>query len=263
MSNSTATSDVTLQIYHGVVKAYYIKNAIADTDYRPYYSLYYYGTTSTGFDNNVPELIGIYINSANTYSYTTKRNYIVQVINADGCTFEFFDDDCDVSTAKGDYNSSTYYLSAATYNTYTAGLQETGDSNTTYSIISNDELRTGTATSSRTVSAARLAANYNISTDSTTGVSTIRIGANTISPEVVSNKVTSLSSSSTDAEYPSAKCVYDELEALNEALNAEPFDAKSEYLTIEALENSTEVYFGLRNHRGSVKTIYISTDKET
>lgn len=31
-----------------------------------------------------------------------------------------------------------------------------------------------------------------------------------------SNKVTSLSSSSTDTEYPSAKCVYDELESLFE-----------------------------------------------
>lgn len=32
------------------------------------------------------------------------------------------------------------------------------------------------------------------------------------------NKVTSLSSSSTDTEYPSAKCVYDEIDAINDLI---------------------------------------------
>ena len=32
------------------------------------------------------------------------------------------------------------------------------------------------------------------------------------------NKVTSLSSSSTDTEYPSAKCVYDEINAINDLI---------------------------------------------
>ena len=34
-------------------------------------------------------------------------------------------------------------------------------------------------------------------------------------PEDVSNKVTSLSSSSTDTQYPSAKCVYDYIQSLD------------------------------------------------
>lgn len=38
------------------------------------------------------------------------------------------------------------------------------------------------------------------------------------SRENSSNKVTSISSSSTDTEYPSAKCVYDEIDALNELI---------------------------------------------
>ncbi len=33
-----------------------------------------------------------------------------------------------------------------------------------------------------------------------------------------SNKVTSLSSSSTDTQYPSAKCVYDEIDAINDLI---------------------------------------------
>lgn len=33
-----------------------------------------------------------------------------------------------------------------------------------------------------------------------------------------SNKVTSLSSSSTNTQYPSAKCVYDEIDAINDLI---------------------------------------------
>lgn len=89
------------------------------------------------------------------------------------------------------------------------------DSNTTYSAITLAQIQAGTATTSRTVTAAVLAEAYNISNG------TITIGANSITPitqhqdisgkEDKTNKVTSLSSSSTDTQYPSAKCVYDNL----------------------------------------------------
>ena len=36
--------------------------------------------------------------------------------------------------------------------------------------------------------------------------------------EDASNKVTSLSSSSTNTQYPSAKCVYDEIDAINDLI---------------------------------------------
>ena len=50
------------------------------------------------------------------------------------------------------------------------------DANTTYSIISDSELQTGTATTGRTISAARLAANYYISNG------TVHIAGNSITP---------------------------------------------------------------------------------
>jgi len=49
------------------------------------------------------------------------------------------------------------------------------------------------------------------------------LGSGDISTEVTTNKVTSLSSSSTDTQYPSAKCVYDlvgDVETLLTALNS-------------------------------------------
>lgn len=53
--------------------------------------------------------------------------------------------------------------------------------------------------------------------------STSLLGSGNISTEVTTNKVTSLSSSSTDTQYPSAKCVYDlvgDVETLLTALNS-------------------------------------------
>ena len=204
-----SVSDITLQCFQGVVKSYYIQNAIANTSKLAYYNLYYYGLTNSGYTAGAESIIGPYVNSANCWSYTTKRKFKVDLIWTDGCTATLIDD-CNSSVAKTGFASSCY-LDSVKYNTYTAGLQETGDSNTTYSIISDSELRTGTATSSRTISAARLKANYSITTDSTTGVKTLRIADQTMTPEDITNKVTSLSSSSTDTEYPSAKAVYDEL----------------------------------------------------
>lgn len=60
-------------------------------------------------------------------------------------------------------------------------------SNTTYSAMTQAEIDAGTATTGRTISASLFVTNA----------------------ENPSNKVTSLSSASTDTQYPSAKCVYD------------------------------------------------------
>lgn len=46
------------------------------------------------------------------------------------------------------------------------------------------------------------------------------IGEDTSTCEVISNKVISLSSSSTDTQYPSAKCVYDIVGDIETLINA-------------------------------------------
>lgn len=156
VDNSYAESQVLLVIFQGKVKTYYIENVVIDTNYRPYYQLYYYGLTDSGYTNGASEFYGIYINSANTYSYTTKRQLSYELLSVENCTAELFSSDKNTSEAKGTYTASGYYRSSVKYNIYTAGLQETGDSNTTYSVITSSEAETGTATTGRTVSAASL-----------------------------------------------------------------------------------------------------------
>lgn len=159
--NVESVSDVTLQCYQTVVKSYYIQNGIADTSNLAYYNMYYYGTTEEGYNNGAESYLGMYVNSSNCWSYTTKRKFKIDLIYADECTVTLTNDLNSADARNG--KASSYFLSSVKYNTYTAGLQETGDSNTTYSVISDSELQTGTATTSRTISAARLKANYSIS----------------------------------------------------------------------------------------------------
>ena len=67
------------------------------------------------------------------------------------------------------------------------------------------------------------ASNIKVNGTPSAGVSNLMARADHVHPtdtsrENSSNKVTSISSSSTDTEYPSAKCVYDEIDALNELI---------------------------------------------
>lgn len=58
-----------------------------------------------------------------------------------------------------------------------------------------------------------------INNTSLLGSGNITINADTSSCEQLANKVTSISSSSTDAQYPSAKCMYDIVGDIELALN--------------------------------------------
>ena len=306
-----SVSDVTLQCYQGVVKSYYIKNGIVSTDSRAYYQLYFYGLTASGYTAGASGYVGIYINSANCWSYTTKRQIEYDVVHAEGCTVGLFSSDLNSTEARQSF-ASDCFLSSVKYNTYSAGLQETGDTNSTYSVITNDEIEAGTSTTGRLVSAKRLADNYNISTNSSGDVTINIAGASAALPvasstsplmdgtaavgtstkyaredhvhpsdsskandsavvhktgnetiagyktfsndvtiedgniligggsgfswiqdengdsvqdtlngkEASSNKVTTLSSSSTDTQYPSAKCVYDIIGDIETLINA-------------------------------------------
>lgn len=163
VDDTQGTSEVMLQVYRGVVKAYYFYNAFADTEKRPYYTTYFYGQTAAGFTNGADSFVGVNMyNNSYVYPYTVNRQYKVQVISATDCTYSLFDSDTNVTTAKGE-NAASYYQDYVTFNSYTNGLQETGDENTGYSIISDAELQAGTETTGRVISAARLKANYYIS----------------------------------------------------------------------------------------------------
>ena len=74
------------------------------------------------------------------------------------------------------------------------------NTNTTYAVLSQSEINAGTSTTGRSISAKILRDNFY-----TEGEVNTLLG----NKQDTSNLVTSLSSSSTDTEYPSAKCVWD------------------------------------------------------
>lgn len=59
-----------------------------------------------------------------------------------------------------------------------------------------------------------------INNESLLGSGNITINADTSACELLANKVTSISSSSTDTQYPSAKCVYDIVGDIETLINA-------------------------------------------
>lgn len=151
------------------------------------------------------------------------------------------------------------------------------NTNTTYSAITADAIRTGTATTARTVTAAVLAEAYNISNG------TITIGANSITPitqhqdisgkEDKTNKVTSLSSSSTDTQYPSAKLVYDKLATKQDAQTIVEATCyygaviggqhEGELYNFTTTTNSTTVYSKIRTNKDVYLRLDIIDDSET
>ena len=99
-------------------------------------------------------------------------------------------------------------------------------------------------------------------------------GRSTKKLESASNKVTSLSSSSTDTQYPSAKCVYDELDAKQDVLTAGNsisitsgsggFDYENPTTTSTNINFSKIIYDGSKYIGvGTLETIATSTDGST
>ena len=132
VESSTTESRVLLQFTKDALRAYYIKNAVTDTGYKSFYQHNYYTLTSTGFSNGKGHLIGIYIHrSTASYSYQGSSSYRlvdIKVLSVSNCTVDLFTQD--KKPADAGYGSTNYNaigtISSAT------GLQETGDTNTTY-----------------------------------------------------------------------------------------------------------------------------------
>lgn len=124
---------------------------------------------------------------------------------------------------RGNLSNAGYLKASTTYlfvfdGTYWLFLHNY-NSNTTYSALTQTEANTGTATTARTITAAVLKQtikthspvhDVTVNGESVMNGTTAEITLPSLSGyETTSNKVTSISSSSTDNEYPTAKCVYD------------------------------------------------------
>lgn len=107
-----------------------IFNATKNTSVRPYYYHYLYRLTEAGFNAHYGHLIGVSLQSS--YSPTSasyKRDFTIELLKADNCTFTFMDNMTLYSNVTG--SGTTNYTGSNAFDAYTQGATITGDRNTT------------------------------------------------------------------------------------------------------------------------------------
>ena len=107
-----------------------IFNATKNTSVRPYYYHYLYRLTEAGFNAHYGHLIGVSLQSS--YSPTSasyKRDFTIELLEADNCTFTFMDNMTLYSNVTG--SGTTNYTGSNAFDAYTQGATITGDRNTT------------------------------------------------------------------------------------------------------------------------------------
>lgn len=120
--------------------AYSCWNNIQNSNYRPFYyhNLKYASGESTAI--NYGHNLGMYLrNCANHTDANYARSYKIELLECDNCTFTFLDNFTIFNnlTNKSYLGSSSTNFDAASY-----GLQETGDSNTPYTVSYYDRYKT-------------------------------------------------------------------------------------------------------------------------
>lgn len=103
-------------------------NAIQNTDYRPIYYTTLRFASNEANTNSYGHLIGTYLrNCANYTNASYARTIRIEVLETENCEFEFFDSYKIYSQVPGtgSFNGNN------NFNHYSAGLQETGDADTT------------------------------------------------------------------------------------------------------------------------------------
>jgi len=107
-----------------------IFNATQNTSVRPYYYHYLYRLTETGFNADYGHLIGVSLQSSYSPTSTTyKRDFTIELLETDNCTFTFMNNMTLYSNVTG--HGTTNYTGATSFDAYTQGASVTGDRNTT------------------------------------------------------------------------------------------------------------------------------------
>ena len=107
-----------------------IFNATKNTSVRPYYYHYLYRLTEAGFNANYGHLIGVSLQSSYTPTGASyKRDFTIELLEADNCTFTFMDNMTLYSNVTG--SGTTNYTGSNAFDAYTQGATITGDRNTT------------------------------------------------------------------------------------------------------------------------------------
>lgn len=103
-------------------------NAIQNTDYKPLYYTTLRFASNEANANSYGHLIGTYLRSCANYTNASyARTIRIEVLETENCEFEFFDSYKIYSQVPG----TGSFNGNSNFNHYSAGLQETGDSDTT------------------------------------------------------------------------------------------------------------------------------------
>ena len=131
-------TDTTMELwgYANTYGGYYNKNIITNTSYRPVYYHSVFFVSQTGYNNNCGDWIGINLYaSANPTNASYKRQIVVDLLECDGCTFEFSDTLYTPDTIPNRSAHTNWYTSTNTSFTNldccTQGVRMSGDSNST------------------------------------------------------------------------------------------------------------------------------------
>ena len=142
LAEGTADYTLTIDGSKSAASAYWIHNAICNTSYRPLYYLVAYFATQTGIEADYGHLMGIRLQSSyNPTSSTYARTIKIDVLEAEGCTFEFADSMFLYADAPG--TGSTNYATRATYDGTVSGDTHTNDKDSRILFRQNYQIRTG------------------------------------------------------------------------------------------------------------------------
>lgn len=101
-------------------------NSIHSISYRPVYYHTLYRASQVGLESGYPHYLGTAIYSSTSPTTTTlKRDFEVEVLEAENCTIELLDEMILQST----FYSATNYTGISNYNAYSVGNFHTGDAN--------------------------------------------------------------------------------------------------------------------------------------
>lgn len=132
------STDTTMELwgYANTYGGYYNKNIITSTSYRPVYYHSVFFVSQTGYDNNCGDWIGINLcNSFNPTNASYKRQIVVDLLECDGCAFEFSDTLYTPDTIPNRSAHTNWYASTnksfTNLDCCTQGVRMSGDSNST------------------------------------------------------------------------------------------------------------------------------------
>ena len=129
-------SEIELWGMQNTYGGYYVRNYIQNTSYRPFYYHSLFVASSTGYNNNCGDWLGVnMVSSASPANTSYKRQFVIDLLEYENCEIEFSDtlytpDTIPERAAHTGWYSSTV-TSWANFDAASQGTKMTGDADTT------------------------------------------------------------------------------------------------------------------------------------